>query len=97
MRGSMLAQVASGDPEAVGRLAGIKAMLMAKGYDAVSADGTALRMLDGLIRRQAMVLSFEKLFYLAGILFLFIIPLIFVLRRPKTLPGAKPIEVHVEM
>jgi MFS transporter, DHA2 family, multidrug resistance protein len=97
MRGSMLAQLAAGDPEAVARLAGIKAMLMSKGYDAVSADGTALRMLDGLIRRQAMVLSFEKLFYLAGILFLFIIPLIFVLRRPTTMPGSKPIEVHVEM
>jgi hypothetical protein len=41
-----------------------------------------------------MVISFERLFYLAGILFLLVLPLVFFLRMPK---NAAPLEVHVEM
>ena len=40
------------------------------------------------------MLSFERLFYLAGILFLFVLPLVFFLRMPK---HAEKLEVHVEM
>ena len=41
-----------------------------------------------------MVISFERLFYLAGILFLLVLPLVFFLRLPK---DATPAEVHMEM
>ena len=51
-------------------------------------------MLDGILRRQALVLSFERLFYLAGILFLCVLPLVFFLRTPK---DAEPMAVHMEM
>lgn len=95
IRGSMLGQLAAGDPEAMARLAGIKKMLMGRGLDQFAADSGAMRILDGLIRRQAMMISFEKLFYLAGICFLFVIPLIFVLRAPAK--GGEKIEVHVEI
>ena len=41
-----------------------------------------------------MVISFEKLFYLSGILFLCVLPLVFFLKMPE---HAEKIEVHVEM
>ena len=47
-----------------------------------------------LHRQQSMVISFEKLFYLAGILFLLALPLVFFLKMPE---HAEKIDVHVEM
>jgi len=51
-------------------------------------------MIDGQLRQQAMVISFEKLFYLSGILFLCVLPLVFFLKMPE---HAEKIDVHVEM
>jgi MFS transporter, DHA2 family, multidrug resistance protein len=94
-RESMLAHFAAGDPEAMSRLAGMAKSFAARGYDALSSQALARGMLDGLVRRQAMMISFEKLFYLAGILFILVLPLVFVLRAPER--GGEKIEVHVEM
>ena len=76
------------------RIAAIEKMLSARGLDPTAAHQAAARMLDGELRRQAMVISFERLFYLAGILFLLVLPLVFFLRLPK---DATPAEVHMEM
>ena len=62
--------------------------------DAEGARRAALTMIDGQLRQQSMVISFEKLFYLAGILFLCVLPLVFFLKMPK---DAEKIDVHVEM
>ena len=56
--------------------------------------GRALPLLDLQIRRQAMVLSFERLFFICGIAFLCVLPLVFFLRMPK---DAEKLELHVEM
>jgi DHA2 family multidrug resistance protein len=76
------------------RMAGIQRMLQSRGMDAGSARQAAARMIDGGLRQQAMVISFEKLFYLSGILFLCVLPLVFFLKMPK---DAEKIDVHVEM
>jgi len=81
-------------PEVMARIGGIERMLQGRGFDAQSAHATALQMLEGTLRRQAMVLSFELLFYLAGILFLCVLPLVFFLKMPE---HAEPVEVHMEM
>ena len=58
--------------------------------------------MGGMVMRQATVLGFERMFMLAGIAFLFILPLVVFLKGPKfnKAPGAarapKP-EVHLEM
>ena len=93
--GHMISHVAEGNPAAAARFAAITKSLLARGYDAVSANALALRIIDGTVRKQAMMLSFEKLFYLAGILFLLVLPLVFLLRTPAA--RAEKIEVHVEM
>jgi DHA2 family multidrug resistance protein len=69
-------------------------MLRGRGVDPSAAQAMSARAIDGLVRQQAMVLSFEKLFYLAGICFLCVLPLVFLLRAA---PGGEKIDVHVEM
>jgi DHA2 family multidrug resistance protein len=91
---AMRADLTMARPAVAARVTGTVRMLMARGFDAGSAQQMAFRMLDGELRRQAMVISFERLFYLAGILFLLVLPLVFFLRMPK---NAAPLEVHVEM
>jgi DHA2 family multidrug resistance protein len=93
-RESMLPSVTLMRPEVVERVRGMTRMFMGRGMDAASAQSAATRMLDATVRRQAMVLSFEKLFYLSGILFLCVLPLVLLLRAPK---NAEAVEVHVEM
>jgi len=67
---------------------------VAPGNLALAVTKLPLRMIDLIVRQQAMVLAFEKLFYLAGISFLAVLPLVFLLRAPKT---HEKIEVHLEM
>jgi DHA2 family multidrug resistance protein len=67
---------------------------VAPGNPALALTKLPLRVIDMIVRQQAMVISFEKLFYLAGISFLVVLPLVFLLRAPKT---TEKIEVHVEM
>ncbi|MCU1347439.1 MAG: Drug resistance transporter EmrB/QacA subfamily, partial [Acidobacteria bacterium] len=93
-RGGLLAAYDASRPAVAARMAGIQGMLQAHGYDPQSARATAARMLDGQLRQQAMVISFEKLFYLSGILFLLVLPLVFFLKLP---PNAEKMDIHVEM
>lgn len=72
--------------------------LASRGMDPGSAQAAAMRMMGGLVARQGMVIAFERLFMLAGLCFLVVLPLVFFLRRPGTVPAATPpAEVHVEM
>ena len=76
------------------RIAGIQRMLQSRGMDPLAARQAAVRMIDGQLRQQSMMISFEKLFYLSGILFLCVLPLVFFLKMPK---DAEKIDIHVEM
>jgi DHA2 family multidrug resistance protein len=82
-RGDMLSHFSISSPAMAARMAGIQRMLQARGLDTAAARQNAARMIDGQLRQQAMMLSFEKLFYLSGILFLCVLPLVFFLRAPK--------------
>jgi DHA2 family multidrug resistance protein len=93
-RDAMLPSMTADRPMVLARLAGIRRMLESHGMSSTAAQAAAAHMLDGQIRQQAMVLSFEKLFYLSGICFLCVLPLVFFLRAPKS---AEKIDVHVEM
>jgi DHA2 family multidrug resistance protein len=93
-RGDMLSHFSPSSPAMAARLAGIQRMLQARGLDVIAAHQAAAQMIDGQLRRQAMMLSFEKLFYLSGILFLCVVPLVFFLKMPK---GDEKIDVHAEM
>jgi DHA2 family multidrug resistance protein len=93
-RGDMLPHFSISSPAMAARVAAIQRMLQGRGLDSFAARQHAVQMIDGQLRQQAMVISFEKLFYLSGILFLGVLPLVFFLKMPK---DAEKIEVHVEM
>ena len=92
--GSMIANVNPARPEVQQRIKAIASMFQSRGMTPNGAQRAAIGMIMAEAHRQAMVLSFERLFYLAGILFLFVLPLVFFLRMPQ---NAEKIEVHVEM
>jgi DHA2 family multidrug resistance protein len=93
-RGDMLAHFTMSSPAMTARMAAIQRMLQARGLDIIAARQNAARMIDGQLRQQAMLISFEKLFYLSGILFLCVLPLVFFLKAPK---AGEKVDVHVEM
>jgi len=63
--------------------------LMATGTDAVTATQRAYMVLNGMLFRQASMVSFVMLFRLLGVVFLLMIPLVFIMRRPKR--GGAPV------
>jgi DHA2 family multidrug resistance protein len=62
---------------------------MAGGADAVSATNQAYVALYGMIQRQASMVSFVNIFRLLGMVFIVMIPLVMIMRKPK---GAAPPE-----
>jgi DHA2 family multidrug resistance protein len=56
----------------------------------VTANRQAVAMIYGTVRQQASVLSFLTVFQMMGIVFLVIIPLVLLLRKPQHLRGAGP-------
>ena len=63
--------------------------LIAAGTDAVTATQRAYMVLNGMLFRQASMVSFVMLFRLLGVVFLLMIPLVFIMRRPKR--GGAPV------
>jgi DHA2 family multidrug resistance protein len=59
----------------------VTAGMMSRGADAFTARQQALRIIDGLIGRQAAVLAYNHVFVLVSTLFFIGFPLVFLLRR----------------
>ena len=93
-RGSLISHVAPGNQALLIEAAGMKSLFGARGLDAVASEAGSMRLIDYIVRQQSMMLSFEKLFLLAGISFACVLPLVFVLRMPKR---TEKIDIHVEM
>ncbi len=87
---ALSAHVTPTDPDTMSRLNAIGAGLVSRGFDPVSAKMASLAALAGMVRRQAMVLSFEKLFLLSGILFLCALPLLLFLKTDRAMPAPPP-------
>jgi DHA2 family multidrug resistance protein len=81
-RNGLLGHLTDVRPEVHMRLTHIQQGLQAHGIDSVAAGPMALRSLSASVAKQAMVLSFDRLFLLGGIVFLMILPLLFFLRTP---------------
>jgi DHA2 family multidrug resistance protein len=71
------------DLTTAGVLEGLKAGFMAAGADVVTATNQAYAAIYGMIQRQAAMVSFVTIFRLLGMLFLVMIPLVMIMKRPK--------------
>jgi len=80
------------DPRTQSVLAQMKGAFMAAGADAVTASDRAYAALNGMLMRQASMVSFVMLFRLLGVLFLVMIPLVLIMKRPKG--RAAPVAAH---
>ncbi len=79
--------------EVQGRLAAMEGAFRQRGFDPVSAREAALRALDGLVTRQAMVIAFERVLLLGGLAMLCVLPLLWFLKVKRHKPSEAP---HVE-
>ena len=64
------------DPATRARLGSITNAMMSRGTDATTAQQQALRIMDGMVARQAAVLSFEKVFLISGAILVLALPLL---------------------
>jgi DHA2 family multidrug resistance protein len=63
--------------------AAAKQAALGRGLSSTVADQTALAMIYGTVRRQAGMLSYNHIFWVVGLAFLAIIPLLLLLKRPR--------------
>ena len=72
---------------------GLQSSFQAGGSDPVTASHQAYAGLFGMVQRQAVMLSFLDVFQLLAIIFLAIIPLIFLMKRPGK-AGPSEVAMH---
>jgi DHA2 family multidrug resistance protein len=92
-RVGLISHLVPGRPEVIQRVGMIQSGLIARGLNPGAAQAAAGRVLDGMITRQAMLLAFERMFILAGLAFLIVIPFAFFLKAPANLRGRK-VDLH---
>jgi DHA2 family multidrug resistance protein len=80
------------DPSVRAILERFKAGFMAAGADASTAMARAQEALWGALQRQAAMLSFVQVFRFLGVVFLVMVPLIFVMRSPEKTAGGRALE-----
>jgi DHA2 family multidrug resistance protein len=70
----------------------MRGAFMAAGADVVTATNRAYAAMFGMVQRQATMVSFVGIFQLLGVLFLALIPLVLLMRRPGK--GGGPVAAH---
>jgi len=91
--GSLLGEnISVYDPQTQSTLNQIIQGLVAAGTDITTATQRAYAILHGMLLRQASMVSFVTLFRAMGILFLIMIPLVLLMRRPSK--GGAPAAAH---
>ncbi|HIJ89126.1 MAG TPA: DHA2 family efflux MFS transporter permease subunit [Desulfuromonadales bacterium] len=84
---SLVANVNPYNPIWQMRFESLKQALVSKGIVASQADSKALGMMYGAVRQQAGALAFNRIFFIIGLAFLLVIPLLFLLKRPSHTEG----------
>jgi MFS transporter, DHA2 family, multidrug resistance protein len=80
------------DPTAQSMLSQITSAMVAAGADVATATQRAYAILQGMIVRQASMVTYVTIFRLLGVVFLLMIPLVFLMKRPGRHDG--PVAAH---
>jgi DHA2 family multidrug resistance protein len=86
-REALRAHLEAGDAVTQGWMAGATAGMLPHSGSLAEAQQKALALLDFTLRRQASVVSFEKVFLTMGIAFIFTMPLLLLFRTGKGMGG----------
>ena len=87
---SLVGHVNPYSPQTAAKLSALRTAAMARGVDAVSADKASLAALYGMVQRQAGILAYNHIFWIVGLVFLVVIPLLFLLKKPTHYGGVAP-------
>src|SRR5271157_479197 len=82
----LVANVRAGDVQTLRYLQGLRAHFIAMGADGVTASRKALGAIYGLVQQHAAMLAFVEAFWIMGVVFLLMLPLVALLqysRRPQ--------------
>lgn len=80
------------NPSFTERFQGFVHGFMAKGYDSSQAQQMAHKAMDGAVMQQTALLSYADVFWMVGIFFLFVIPLLFLQKMTKS--NGLPVGTH---
>lgn len=86
------ANVHAMDPETQSLFVQMQRGFMAAGADAVTAANRAYAAMFGLLQRQAAIVSFMTIFEMMGLVFLAVLPLLLLMKRPRM--GRGPVSAH---
>src|SRR5262249_26895738 len=75
--------VSAFDTQARSLLDQIRAGFVAKGMDFTTATHAAYAALSGMVSQQAVMVAFVQLFRILALVFAVVVPLVFIMRRPK--------------
>ena len=84
--------VTASSPQTQATLAGLRQLFISRGADPVTATHQAYGALWGMAQRQAAMLSYNDVFRFLGGMFLIMLPLLFLMRKPK--PGTGSAMTH---
>jgi MFS transporter, DHA2 family, multidrug resistance protein len=77
------ANVTPYDPATQSMLAQMKGAFMAAGADPATATARAYAAMAGLLQRQAAMVAFVGIFQLLGLMFIVLVPLVLLMKRPR--------------
>jgi DHA2 family multidrug resistance protein len=81
------AHVTPYDPSSQAMIMQMRNAFMAAGADSTTATNRAYAAIFGMVQRQATMVSFVGIFQLLGFLFIALVPLVLLMRRPKRRPS----------
>jgi DHA2 family multidrug resistance protein len=79
----LAAHITPYDPGAMALMSNIKNGMVASGADPATANQQAYAMAFGMVQRHAAMLSYLDAFFLLSMLFLAVLPLIFLMKKPE--------------
>jgi DHA2 family multidrug resistance protein len=84
--------VSAYDTRVTGLLDQLRGAFVARGMDFASASRAAYAALSGMVSQQAVMVAFVQLFRILAVVFAAVIPLVFIMRKPR--PGSPAATAH---
>ena len=81
----LVSHVSAFDPRMRDVLRGLQSWFQIHGFNSVDASKKALAAIYGMVQQQAAMLSFVEAFWIMGVIFLLMLPLLFLLRNARSL------------
>ena len=81
----LVSHVSAYDPSMRNMMRGLQGWFQLHGYSSVDAGRKSLAAIYGMVQQQAAMLSFVEAFWVMGVIFLCMLPLLFLLRNARSL------------